>query len=343
MNVSRICITCVRSARPALRPTAALPRLTPSPRSLHAFAPSAPLLKKQAKQRQDAFEEEFEEDVIDDVDEPAPSLSPSGPAGSGTRGDHRPRAEKYAEELSRVENILAQPTFSLASHRPSIRLLTRLIWYTSPATLSQTLEIVAKWRHKGLPVLNEAAVTALINRLSELPNEERAKAVEVLADRTKYNIDITHVRFLHSLFAKFSQPVPVVAAAVAEGADAASASDDAAAFTQQANLCFDLLALARQHTPTTVATDPLALLTTLSAAFKAGEWDTPRVNELVAQVQRIGEAGLVQKMQKDMGKAKRTIVRYRAMRIATLMREKGHGELEWFAHLAETLERLNQK
>ncbi|GAA5995537.1 uncharacterized protein JCM10292_005237 [Rhodotorula paludigena] len=338
----RFCTACVRTARRAA-PAAALAAARPAPRSFAAFAPSAPLYKKAAKAvQQDEFAEDFEEDTFDDdFDEVAPPApSPAEAAGSG-------RAERYAQAFAEIERHL-QLSQSLAGKVPprSPRLVLRLVRSAEPAQLPDVLRLIAQWRSHGCTALTPETVELLVKRLAQLEDDNGRAAVEVLSNRTQYGVELPdRMSALYPLFAKISKPQ--AAAAAEAGADAvveeAVAPKKGAYRPLSANpsdLAFVLFGLAELYLPAAARFDALALLATLSAALRGGELDSARVKALVAQVQQLGEDAIVEQAHGGQKLSKRwsEIVRMRAHSIAVAMQEKAHPEVEWFSHLAETLQ-----
>ncbi|GAA5883074.1 hypothetical protein JCM16303_006077 [Sporobolomyces ruberrimus] len=324
MNFARSCSTCVRSTRGYSAPRVAVLR---GVRSFSAFSPSSPAFKKQSKQEAAEFEDDFEEDFIDDVDAPLEQVESTPRTGGGVG-----REQRHADVLARVQRITSLPSFRLASNSPSTSILTNLLTHSSPETLGQSLESIEQWRKKNLPLLADEAVQLLVKRLADSKGEESLNAVRILADRSKYGVEIKDIKTLYPLFAKFSAPRPVAAPSAGEEPP----SDPRLALTQQASLCFELLTLSEQHTPSTTASDSFAHLSTLSIALQSAKTpSSPRIESLIAHLESLGEDYILQEAKQNLSKKYLEVMRWRAMRTADLMRSKQHGEVEWFAHLAE--------
>ncbi|GAA6040847.1 hypothetical protein JCM8097_007745 [Rhodosporidiobolus ruineniae] len=352
---SRACSACVRSVRLASRPTA-LPTVV-AQRPLHAFAPTPPgslafpssslspladptpdpaALKKASKKAAASFEDEFEEDLIEDdgiEDLPSQEATPSAPAGSR-------RAERYAAALAAVQSTLRQSDHTLATQPPSQRQLLQLLQQASAgAELDQALQLVQRWRARGLDALKEKTVVALARQLNKTVEADGGKtAVEVFADRTRYGADVPRdLKSLYGLFSKLSRPEPEPAAAIQGAEDAAESTAPSSSASSSADLIYSLYNTALLHRPLQVAHDPLVLLTTLSALARAGKLSSSRSEEVIARIQKTGEEVLVQRTREALGSKARDVVRMRSRVVALKMKEEGHAEEDFFSHLAESI------
>ncbi|GAA6049907.1 hypothetical protein JCM3770_007044 [Rhodotorula araucariae] len=311
--------------------------------SLGAPAARAPGLAH--KHAQPEFEEEFVEDEFDDLEEVPSASTASTGAETLTRG------ARFAEAQAEVQAALKRAKqHGGRSHLPSPRLLNQLVRTSEPAQLADVLRLVAKWRAANLPAPGGETAALLVRRLAQLETDDGHAAVELLANRDLYGVDVpADLKALYSLFAKLSRPQS--AAAEATEANAEAEADPAAATgayrilsTNPVDLAFVLHGLAVQYAPGAAATDAVILLSTLAAAARTGELASARVGALVAQVQAAGEEALVRQAAAGaLGARWRDIVRMRARVVAEKMREAGHPEVEWFAHLAESLHALARK
>ncbi|GAA5911280.1 hypothetical protein JCM8208_004317 [Rhodotorula glutinis] len=334
--LSRVCNSCVRSARQLVRPTA-LPAARSAPR---AFSAAAPALKKASKQVQEEFDDEFVEEEFDDFEEDSPSAS--SPAS-----ETKDRGAQYAQALGNVQQALRRAKkHDGRSYLPSPSLVDHLVRTAEPSQLPEVLSLIAKWRAASLPALPNSIATLLVTRLVKLDVDQGQAAVEVLLNRDLFGVDVpVDLKALYPVFAKVSRP-QAAAAAAGEGAEAsdapapvvAAAAPGAYQFlsSSPADVAFALHGLAAQHAPASAPYDALVGLSTLAAALRSGERSSPRVDELVKRVVAVGEDELVQQA-RGMSRRWRDIVRMRARVVAEAMREEGHGEVEWFAHLAESL------
>ncbi|BGP51043.1 hypothetical protein JCM10450v2_006969 [Rhodotorula kratochvilovae] len=283
--------------------------------------------KKAHKHAQPEFEEEFIEDEFDDLEEVASSSAPAPGAQGQTR------AARFAQAQADVQAALKRAKqHGGRSHLPSTRLLNHLVRTSEPAQLPEVLRLVAKWRAASLPALGDETAALLLRRLAQLEADDGHAAVEVLANRDLYGVDVpADLKALYPVFSKLSRPPTTV-----EGEPATEAEADPAAATgayrilssNPADLAFVLHDLAAQHAPASAATDAVVLLSTLAAAVRAGELSTPRVGALVAEVQAAGEEALVRQAQSELGAKWRDIVRMRARVVAEKMREGAHAEVE---------------
>lgn len=284
------------------------------------------MLKKQSKQQVDEFEEEFEEDFIDDVDLPSEAATtPSSTPGGSTN------ESRHSDVLARVHQITSQPRFRLASNLPSVSLLTTLLTHTTPSTLPQTLESIEQWRNKRLPLLEDRAVDLLVKRLAKTEGEELLNSVKVLADRTKYGIEIKSIKSLYPLFVRLSKPTPLVPSS------SETPSDPRDSLSTQSQLAHDLLTLSSQHTPSTTSTDSFAHLCTLAILLQSSRTPTsPKIDAINQHLEGLGEDYI---MQETLGLSKKLkeILRFRGMRITDEMKKRQNNSVEWFAHLTEKL------
>ncbi|GAA5886320.1 hypothetical protein JCM6882_001602 [Rhodosporidiobolus microsporus] len=338
MAFSRVCSACVHSVRAAVRPTVP-PHARPAARQLHT---SLPLLKKAGKQQAQEFEE-FEEDNFEDDVDAELEASAGTPIQTGAS-----RSERFDKFRAVVQKTLAQPDHKLTTKVPSQRELANLFGQAAVDDLPEALELLARWRAKGLAPMSEKTVRLLAQRLSQVAElDGGAKGVEVFADRTTYGVDLpADLKGLYPLFAKLSRPQPAPSAAPA-AAEPVEGSEEAAVETPAAetpassspsasSLLFKLYDTAALHQSSATSSDALILLTTLSAAARSGDLSTPRAAALVAQIQKAGEDALVQQTKRIGGKW-RDVVRMRSRVVAQAMREQGHDEVEWFSHLAESI------
>ncbi|GAA5921140.1 hypothetical protein JCM3775_004107 [Rhodotorula graminis] len=335
--LSRVCNSCVRSARQLVRP-AALPAARPAPR---AFSAAAPVFKKASKQVQEEFDDEFVEEEFDDFEEDLAS----SPAASSPAGQTKDRSTLYAQAVGNVQQALRRAKkHDGRSFLPSTSLVDHLVRAAEPSQLPEVLSLVAKWRAASLPALPDSISALVVKRLVKLDADEGQAAVEVLLNRDQFGLDVpTDLAALYPVFAKISRPQ--AAAAAAEGAEASDAAAPVAVAasgayrflsSSPADVAFALHGLARQNLPASAPNDALVGLSTLAAALRSGERSSARVDELVKRVVAVGEDELVRQA-RGMSRRWRDIVRMRARVVAEAMREEGHGEVEWFAHLAESL------
>lgn len=249
------------------------------------------------------------------------------------------RDQRHADTLSRVQQVVSLPLFRLASSTPSTSLLTALLTRSSPETLPITLETIKEWRKKRLPLLSDRGVELLVKRLSKLEGPEGGegqRVIRVLADRKNYGVEINDIRSLYPLFIKFSKP---------------TSSSESSSLESDASTCFDLLTLASQHTPSTVATDSFAHLSTLAVALTSSRLSkspiSPKIDQLISHLMALGEDYILQQVTNGSvgGKREREIMRFRAMRVTEelRLRQVKEDEEEWFAHLTERLVSLTKK
>ncbi|GAA5831978.1 hypothetical protein JCM11251_002770 [Rhodosporidiobolus azoricus] len=343
MAFSRACSACVQSVRAAVRPTV-LPAPRFAVRQLHS---TSPLLKKGGKKQAEAFDE-FEEDNFEDDVDAELEASAATPIKTGAS-----RSERFDKYRAVVQKTLATPDHTLKTTIPSQRELANLVAQASVEELPEALELLARWRAKGLAPLSDKTVTLLAQRLAQVVEEDGGvKGVEVFADRTTYGVDLpSDLKGLYPLFAKLSRPQsaarsPAPAAEAAEPVEAAEeatpsetpspAAGSSSSSPSSLSFVSKLYDTALLHQPTQTSTDALILLTTLSAFSRAGDFSSPLATQLVSQIQKTGEEALVQQA-RDVGRKWRYIVRMRSRVVAEAMREKAHPEVEWFSHLAESL------
>ncbi|GAA6009702.1 hypothetical protein JCM10207_004161 [Rhodosporidiobolus poonsookiae] len=300
------------------------------------------LYKKKPSKAAADLADEFEEDNFeDDVDFVEASPSPSAPTGAS-------RQQHFEAALSAVNATLARSSHYLKAHAPSQRHLVNLLAQTDAAQLPVALDALARWRKRGLVTLSGDTVALLAKRLSESDAVEAKEAVEVLVDRTTYGVDLpAELEAVHPLFTTLSRPQtvaePAAPAAVAEGEEAPAAVEAAASPSPSAaNLLYSLYTTARLHRPSETATDPVILLTTLSAFARTSTLSSPRGAELVRAVQAAGEDALVDRV-RALGKRAKETVRMRSRVVALAMRDQGHQETEWFAHFAESVHSVARK
>ncbi|GAA5836947.1 hypothetical protein JCM9279_007712 [Rhodotorula babjevae] len=299
------------------------------------------VFKKASKQVQEEFDDEFVEEEFDDFEDDAAS----SPSASAPADQTKSRGALYAQALGSVQQALRRAKkHDGRSHLPSPSLVDHLVRAAEPSQLPEVLSLVAKWRAATLPALSSSTAALLVKRLVQLDADQGQAAVEVLLNRDLFGVDVpADLEALYPVFAKVSRPQ----AAAAEGAEApadapapvvAAASPSAYRFESRspADVAFALHGLATQHAPTSAPHDALVGLSTLAAALRSGERSSARVDDLVRRVVAVGEDELVRQA-RGLSRRWRDIVRMRARVVAEAMREEQHGEVEWFAHLAESL------
>ncbi|GAA6064580.1 hypothetical protein JCM10212_006464 [Sporobolomyces blumeae] len=334
MKFARSCSACVRSARVAYpAPRVALA----AARGVHAFAPSPALSKKQQTRSADAFEEEFEEDEIDDVD----AELERQPGAGGEVGVAQSRTAAHEATVARLDEVLGQPAYLLDSRPPSNKLLTNLFATTDSTTLAGSLELLKAWRKKGLGIPNDKAVKLLLARLAAWDGPDARRAMGVIADRTSYGVEVRRIEDLYPLFKEWSKSRAKLERE-AERQQPEDRVDVADVVAIQSDLCHDLLTLAEQHAPESVAVDAFGHLATLATTLEAhavrpSPVSHARVARLIEHLERLGEDYIVQEVKAKFGRKWRYVARYRGMRVVDGMRKGNHAELEWFAHLAESL------
>lgn len=307
------------------------------------------MFKKAHKQVQEEFDDDFAEDEFDDIEEDLPSSSPSPSGSSGAQS----REARYAQAVTDVQAALRRASrHDGRSRTPSPKVLDHLVRTSTPSQLPEVLALVAKWRAANLPAVPDHVAALLVTRLVEA--DDGQAAVEVLLNRDLYGVDVPEdLKALYPVFAKVSHPQAAAAAAEetpAEG-DAAVEAPTAQAQGQgayrflsskPADLAFALQGLATHYAPASAPSDALVGLSTLAAALRTGERSSPRVDALVQRVVKLGEDELVRQA-REMPRRWRDIVRMRARVVAEVMRDEGHAEVEWFAHLAESLHAVAKK
>lgn len=290
-KLTRSCLSCVRnSLRPTLSNSLSRPlQALPSPRHLHAFAPTPSrtlprpsllpvqelnlthaVLKKRshnAAAAEEAFDEEFEEDLIEEEDDLADPL-PSSPSDTLTRPERRLRDWNSANR--RITSLVAQSQFALRSSLPSPRLLASLIRVADPSRLEPSIDLLAAWRRKNLPVPH-AVLGLLLDRLefAKLP----LRALDILKDRTTYGLEIEEVREADYLFF-----------ALAKKTEGLEGEEEKRALLEAPHTLRALVALS---CPADKA-DPVGLITALSIAVQGSDKNVARVAALEKELKALG-------------------------------------------------------
>lgn len=232
-----------------------------------------PVLKKHHRVRE-ADPDEFEEDIIeDDLDESPPTPPSSLAGGNGKKG--KDRSTLHAQVYSELSSVLSKSDFHLLSFTPSSRTLVSLIHATSRPELDSTLEIVAKWRSRGLAVPDSAS-QALLRKCCQAGVPERL--LGVLRDRTTYGAQLVEVRDTDRVFRDLTAPNV--------------SGEDTALLQQQVEQTRTLLDLIKFYIP--AANDAVGPIATLSlTALLAnsplgGQQQLEDLKPLVKQVKAIG-------------------------------------------------------
>ena len=312
------------------------------------------VLKKAGRSQHAVEEDEFVEDEFeDDVDSVAEQLGEEAAPRRGVDGQDR-RAALYEQALGDALAVVAKPKHEL-KHRPAREaILASLVHAAAPQDLPRVVEVLQQWRLKDLPAPKDATIQHLLKRFSE--SERPEEGVQLLAQRDKYHMDVpANIRATYPLFHALSRPVATVSSAAETsavdsetGAAAAAAAPVPAAETvvppsDAALVLYDLVQL---YHPGAVSSDPFVLLTTLASALRHGDSSsstTKHVQSLVSQLQALGEDQIVQQVQQELPQKWQATMRMRARAIAFAMRDLDHAEFEWFAHLAETLQKVTTR
>ncbi|GAA5873825.1 hypothetical protein JCM3774_000694 [Rhodotorula dairenensis] len=342
MVLARICTTCVRSARGLARPVP-LPSVCTAPFS--AFAPTAPVLKKAGKAAHAVEEDEFVEDEFeDDVDSVTEQVGNEAPQ-RGLYGQDR-RAALYEQALGDALAAVAKPKHELKRRPAPEAILASLVHSAAPQDLPRVVQVLHQWRQKDLHAPKEATVQHLLKRFSE--SERPEDGVALLAERDKYRLDVpAELKATYPLFHALSRPAKTSAAGEAAAAspeDSAEPSSSTGNPVPPSDAAFVLYDLLELYHPGAASTDPFILLTTLASALRHGEKpSTARVQSVVSHLQALGEDRIIEQVQRQLAKKWQATMRMRARAIAFAMRDLDHAEFEWFAHLAETLQKATTK
>ena len=130
------------------------------------------------------------------MDEPVSDTAPRyDPALSGSTSQQArlPKGEReaarYAFHSRRLTQALSLSAFELQSFTPSPGLLLDVLHTSTVESLPNTTALLAQWRSKALPIPTPAFATqALVTRFTKIGSP--ATAIEVLADRKTYGLDL---------------------------------------------------------------------------------------------------------------------------------------------------------
>ncbi|SCV69395.1 BQ2448_2415 [Microbotryum intermedium] len=201
MSLARSCGHLARFAgvRMGVKPiattaTTSFTRPTASRRSIHAFAPTAPLLKKKPGKKNassatpDAFDaEEFEEDQIDDIDnEPTHGTTSSSSLNDDTAAPRS--ASDYTTLHAYLSKRLELPHFAFKSNIPSTSAVRGLLQRTVRDDRSRTLQLLKLWRQRNLPCPDASTSTEFVRAWTRM--NEIEEMVEVLARRDLYGLGL---------------------------------------------------------------------------------------------------------------------------------------------------------
>lgn len=247
---------------------------------------------------EEAFEE-FEEDVIEeDIEEDIPTSS--SPA-SATLDPAEQVLAKYQSFHRDLTTSYGLSNFALRSFLPSPKLIKGLIDTTQPEQLDETLEMVAKWRGKGLP-LSQNATKSLVARCVKY--RRPSTMVDVFSNKTKYGVEISDIRQVDMLFNALCHPARE-AVEVAEGGKHPHVEE-----------IYTLLALTRLYVPESTP-DAAGEIAALSLSVRMGEVESERVKTLVKNLKGMGSEGLVEFINSLSGKRRDWVPR----RVATIAEE----------------------
>lgn len=311
------------------------------------------MLRKAGKSQHAVEEDEFVEDEFeDDVDSVAEQLGEEVAPRRGVDGQDR-RAALYEQALADALAVVAKPKHEL-KHRPAREaILASLVHAAAPQDLPRIVQVLQQWRLKDLPAPKDSTIQHLLKRFSE--SERPEEGVQLLAQRDKYHMDVpANISATYPLFHALSRPVAKVSTAAETSAvdSEAGAPADAAPVpaaetvvpsSDAALVLYDLVQL---YHPGAASSDSFVLLTTLASALRHGDSSsstTEHVQSLVSQLQALGEDRIVQQVQQELPQRWQATMRMRARAIAFAMRDLDHAEFEWFAHLAETLQKVTTR
>lgn len=293
--------------RPSSSPRLAQPA---NPPTTHA------VLKKKSRNGaavEEAFDE-FEEDVIEE-DDPADNLPPSRPSDNLTKPERR--ARDWAIASRSITAVLSQSQFALRSYLPSPRLLASLIRVAEPARLDASIDMLARWRRKDLPVPH-GLLHVLIDRL--IIAHEPVRALEMLKDRTTYGLEIEDVREADWLFLELAKETKG-----SEGETEKQALLDAP---------YALRALVALSCPAD-AEDPVGLISSLCVSVLGGEKHSKRVAEVEKALKAIGEDKLSAFIAERISRQRKAL--RRQLRLITQKSEGEKGLVEMLGRIAERI------
>lgn len=277
------------------------------------------LKKKASSAAAEAFEE-FEEDIIEEEDIESDTPPSSTPASASLSPADASLA-KYESFTRSLNAVYALSAFALRSALPSIKLLQGLIDATAPERLDDTLEMIAKWRGKGLP-LGGDQMRSLVGRCI---SARRASAmVMVLKDKSKYGIEISEIRQVDAVFRNLSA-FPKETDEVVEGEKERLVEE-----------IYTLLELTRLYVPESTP-DAAGEIAALSLSVRGGEVDSERVTKLVKNLRGMGSEGLVEFVM-SLSSKRRDWVTSRVKVVAGELEKAGQADNAlWFAGIYSSL------
>ena len=207
--------------------------------------------------------EEFVEDEIEDIDPDSESTSPPSP--SRTTSPQQSRQDKYKALQTNISSQISSevPPTHLKSFLPRRSSVIRLIRNTpSSVELEHTKALMTTWRARHLPTKGFAK--EWVDRCIAL--RETKEAVQVIADRKKYGLDIDG-QVIKKLLNHLSRKL-VEDTEKKEGKEIV-------------DMAFRTLGLESLHS---LSPDPRNQLVVLGLAASIGETDSLRVRAVKAQV-----------------------------------------------------------
>ncbi|KAK4052840.1 hypothetical protein OIV83_002127 [Microbotryomycetes sp. JL201] len=324
-------------------------------RHLHAFRPSVVLYKRKKGAHESAATAadelaEFEQDSFDDtvVDEQHDAAhqqtmySSSSSSGDGASRDALgvsllSRQERFARYYSVLDAALARQYSDFKSNLPSWSLLANLVKTTGPNDVDRLLDVLERWRRKGLPV-NRDTSDLLLRKLSKM-QDKWPQLVDVLSNGTKFGLQGLDPRALDKAFVRLTEPAQDSAGTSQTGGETSTELD--AAVATQAESANQLVQLERFYLDGTNAPrDPLGPLLTLAPTLivsNATSQFKADVKNLIDDVKSHGANGLG-KFISTLCPTSRNVVKQRLDTIVQELIKANSADARWFKQVISVVE-----
>ncbi|KAM0786949.1 hypothetical protein ACM66B_002369 [Microbotryomycetes sp. NB124-2] len=347
-----VCRAVVRASRKA-----PLTSQSVAVRQMHAFRPSVVLYKrKKATHESDAAtttsnqDDEFEEDSFDDtVTDEQYDLGNNASYADGSSRDALgvsllSRQERFARYYAVLDAALDKQHADFKSNIPSLSLLDNLVKTTGTNDVDRLLDIVARWRRKGLPV-RQSTSDLLLRKLSKMGEERLPQLIEVLSNGTKFGLQSIDARALDKAFIQLTagQPAEQDRASTTEAEDQSPAQESDAGLQARVESANQLVQLERFYLDSTSAPrDPfgpllaLAPTLTLTNSSSTSQLES-NVKTLLDDVKSHGANGLA-KFISTLTPSSRQIVRQRLETIVEELIKANSADARWFKQVISVLE-----